>query len=222
MDNIEEISQLGIRFDIPVHVDANVGGFILPFMEQCDYPSPAFDFRLSGVMSISVDLHKHAYCPLGSSAILYRDSELLHHQCYSNINWSGGIFVSPTLSSSRSGLPIALTWATLLHHGREGFVEKTQKILDTSKRLEAKLRDEEICSNIEVMGKPLGPIISFISTNEKLPIHALGDELNEFGWNLGFLQNPNALRLNISLCQTKENVINEFLDDLNKCCQKNY
>lgn len=73
MDNIEEIAQvlllplfliltnifqLGLRFDVPVHVDAIIGGFILPFLEQCDYPAPGFDFRISGVSSICVDLHK--------------------------------------------------------------------------------------------------------------------------------------------------------------------
>ena len=31
MDNIEEIAQLGIRFGVPIHVDASFGGFIIPF-----------------------------------------------------------------------------------------------------------------------------------------------------------------------------------------------
>lgn len=83
--------QLGLRFNVPVHVDASVGGFLLPFMEQCDYNAPAFDFRLSGVMSISVDLHKYAYCPVGSSAILYREQNLLQLQCFSDVYWAGGI-----------------------------------------------------------------------------------------------------------------------------------
>ena len=43
---------------MPVHVDATIVGFIIHLMEQCDYPAPMFDFRISGVSSINFDLHK--------------------------------------------------------------------------------------------------------------------------------------------------------------------
>uniref|UniRef100_A0A915D1X6 sphinganine-1-phosphate aldolase n=1 Tax=Ditylenchus dipsaci TaxID=166011 RepID=A0A915D1X6_9BILA len=217
MDSIEEISRLGQRFRVPVHVDATIGGFILPFMEQCDYPAPMFDFRLPGVSSISVDLGTYAYCPPGSSAVLYRDKDLMHYQCYSNVGWSGGIYVSPTLNGNRSGLMTAITWATLLHNGRLGYVEKTQRILDTARQLKAKLQE---ITHLEVLGEPLGPVIVFTSQNPKIPIHMLGDELNDLGWSMSFLQNPNALRLSISLHQSKKDVLDEFVDDINKCCEK--
>lgn len=212
MDNIEEIAQLGIRFGVPVHVDATIGGFILPFMEQCDYPCSAFDFRLAGIQSISLDLHRYAYCPIGSSAVLYRDQDLFFHQCYTNIGWSGGVYASSSISGTRSGLLIALTWATLLYNGRLGFVEKTQRILDSSRVLRKRL--EEL--PLEVLGDPLGPILAINSNNVKLPIHALGNEMNELGWSFSFLQNPNALRLTLSLHQTKGDVLDELIEDLNK------
>ncbi|KAL3080035.1 hypothetical protein niasHT_034593 [Heterodera trifolii] len=217
MDEIEEISQLALRFSVPVHVDASIGGFLLPFMEQCDYPSPAFDFRISGVSSINVDMHKYGFCPVGSSAVLYRDTDLLYSACYTNLHWSGGMYVSPTLDGTRSGLLIALTWATLLSHGRLGFVERTQRILDTSRMLRRRL--EEIPA-LEVVGDPLGPVLAIVSANPKVPIHALGDEMNELGWSFTFLQNPNALRMTISLHQTKGDVIDQLVDALKKCCDK--
>ncbi|KAH7695822.1 Pyridoxal-dependent decarboxylase conserved domain containing protein, partial [Aphelenchoides avenae] len=226
MDNVEGVASLGVRFGIPVHVDATIGGFLLPFMEQCDYPPPTFDFRLSGVASISVDLHKYAYCPVGASAVLYRDEELLHAQCYSNVHWPGGIYMSQTLGGSRPGSLIAYTWATLLYNGKLGYVEKTQKILDAASTVRSRLAELE---HLTVLGAALGsdaergctmPVIAFTSTNPKIHIHALGDELNELGWNLNLLQNPNALRLCISLQQTKSEVIDEFLEDVKKCCEK--
>lgn len=73
----------------------------------------------------------------------------MHYQCYSKVNWSGGIYVSQTLSSSRSGLLIALTWATLLYNGRFGFVEKTQRILDAGRIIRNKLNEIE---HINVLG----------------------------------------------------------------------
>ena len=41
-----------------MHVDACLGGFLLPFMEELGYAIGAFDFRLAGVTSISCDTHK--------------------------------------------------------------------------------------------------------------------------------------------------------------------
>ena len=51
-------SQLGEYYNIPVHVDACLGSFLLPFMEKAGYPLPTFDFRLKGVTSMSADTHK--------------------------------------------------------------------------------------------------------------------------------------------------------------------
>jgi len=199
-----------------VHVDATAGGFILPFMEQCDYPPIAYDFRVSGVTSISLDLHKYAYCPPSSSAVLYRDQEIFYHQCYTNVGWSGGIYASASISGTRSGLIIALTWATLLYNGRLGYVEKTQRILDTSRILRKRL--EEV-SCLEVLGEPLGPIIAITSNNSKIPIHALGNEMNELGYSFAFLQSPNALQINISLHQTKGDAVDEIIEDFKRCIE---
>ena len=58
MDNIEAISALGVRYNIPVHVDACLGGFLICFMKQVGHELPLFDFSLPGVTSISADTHK--------------------------------------------------------------------------------------------------------------------------------------------------------------------
>lgn len=58
MDNIEEISKLGVKYNIPVHVDACLGGFLTCFMPDAGYDVPLSDFRLAGVTSLSADTHK--------------------------------------------------------------------------------------------------------------------------------------------------------------------
>jgi glutamate/tyrosine decarboxylase-like PLP-dependent enzyme len=99
-------------------------------------------------------------------------------------------------------LNIALTWATLLYNGRLGllasselflwltllilgFVEKTQRILDTSRVLIKRLEEVPF---LEIVGTPLGPILAITSTDPRIPIHALGNEMNELGWSFAFLQ----------------------------------
>ncbi|MFC3119150.1 pyridoxal-dependent decarboxylase [Jhaorihella thermophila] len=86
-----------------MHVDACVGGFILPFMEMNGETLPEWDFRVPGVTSISADLHKYGYAAKGASAILYRNLDLLKHQMFVYQDWPGGVFASPALLGTRPG-----------------------------------------------------------------------------------------------------------------------
>jgi len=56
--------------------------FKLPWAEKVGYPVPPFDFRVSGVTSMSCDTHKYGYAPKGTSVVLYHGHHLLHHQYY--------------------------------------------------------------------------------------------------------------------------------------------
>uniref|UniRef100_A0A1I7Y1G3 sphinganine-1-phosphate aldolase n=1 Tax=Steinernema glaseri TaxID=37863 RepID=A0A1I7Y1G3_9BILA len=188
VDPIENIAKLGERYDVPVHVDLCLGGFLLPFMEQCDFNVPPFDFRLSGVTSISVDMHKYGYCPKGSSAVLYRNSDYMHRQFFCNSEWMGGIYATPTLAGSRSGSAIAVTWATLLYHGRHGYVERTQRILDAARMIREGIA---AISSLTLLGDPSVSVIAFTG-NHGLNIHSLADKMLEKGWSLTALQKPAA------------------------------
>lgn len=90
--------QLGASRDIPVHVDACLGSFIVPFMAELGARVPRFDFRVRGVCSISCDTHKYGYAPKGSSTVLYRSNEYLHHQYFSITEWPGGIYATPSIA----------------------------------------------------------------------------------------------------------------------------
>ena len=52
------VFQLGQRYNIPVHVDSCLGGFLVPFMKEAGFPLDPFDFSVPGVTSISADTHK--------------------------------------------------------------------------------------------------------------------------------------------------------------------
>lgn len=58
MDDIEAIAALGIKYDIPVHVDACLGSFVVALARAAGYRTRPFDFELPGVTSISADTHK--------------------------------------------------------------------------------------------------------------------------------------------------------------------
>ncbi|KAL6741206.1 hypothetical protein Aduo_014482 [Ancylostoma duodenale] len=131
VDDIVAIGKLGLAYDIPVHVDACLGGFILPFIEDI-HP---FDFSVPGVCSISADTHKYGLSPKGSSVVLYKNKEYLHNQYFCDADWQGGIYASSTLEGSRSGLNIALCWASLLYQGFDKYKKHSRSVVETTKKI---------------------------------------------------------------------------------------
>ena len=120
IDPIAEIGAIAERKGVPFHVDACVGGFLLPFLERLGLPVPAWDFRVPGVTSISADVHKYGYAAKGASTITYRSIDYLKHQFFVATDFPGGIYVSPSMPGTRPGGPIAAAWAGLQALGDEG------------------------------------------------------------------------------------------------------
>ncbi|XP_015178736.1 PREDICTED: sphingosine-1-phosphate lyase [Polistes dominula] len=209
MDNVEAISELGIKYNIPVHVDACLGGFLICFMSQAGYDLPPFDFRLPGVTSISADTHKYGFAPKGSSVILYRNKKYRHHQYTITTDWPGGIYGSPTINGSRSGGIIASCWATLMYFGYDGYLEATKKIIDTSKYIENKLRQMD---GIFIFGSPITSVIALGSND--FHIYRLSEALGAKGWNLNPLQFPSGIHLCVTHVHTEPGVADQFLNDV--------
>ncbi|CAD5228818.1 unnamed protein product [Bursaphelenchus okinawaensis] len=213
VDPIDEIAQLGEKYDIPVHVDACLGGFLIPFMEENDFMITVFDFRLKGVSSISCDTHKYGYCPKGSSTIIYRSTEYLHHQYFSITDWPGGIYATPTLAGSRAGLNIALTWATLIYFGRDQYSRRAKEILEFARYFSYRV---PLIPGLKLVGSPDVSVVAFRS--DEYNIYAVGDALNAKGWNLNALQMPDAIHFCLTYNQARKEVIDKFLQDLKTIC----
>lgn len=73
IDPIDGLSNISLKYDVGLHVDCCLGGFILPFAKTMDYNVPKFDFSCQGVTSMSADTHKYGYTCKGSSVVLYRN-----------------------------------------------------------------------------------------------------------------------------------------------------
>lgn len=58
MDDIVAIAALGRKYNIPVHVDSCLGGFLTAFMPHAGFEVEPCDFSVPGVTSISADTHK--------------------------------------------------------------------------------------------------------------------------------------------------------------------
>eukprot|EP00095_Tigriopus_kingsejongensis_P003316 maker-scaffold612_size124412-snap-gene-0.23 protein:Tk03316 transcript:maker-scaffold612_size124412-snap-gene-0.23-mRNA-1 annotation:"sphingosine-1-phosphate lyase 1-like isoform x2" len=214
MDPIESIAQIGVDYDIPVHVDACLGGFLIAFMKDVGYDVGNFDFRVPGVTSISADTHKFGYAPKGSSVIMYKKKDYIHYQYYVSADWTGGIFASPTLAGSRSGGLIAATWACMVNHGLDGYRESTKKVVSTLQDIVKEIR---AIKGLRVLGDPRSCIVAF--TSDDFHIFSLADEMKERGWLLSCLQYPTCVHLYVIPMHTQAGVKENFLKDLKEVTQ---
>ncbi|XP_065699579.1 sphingosine-1-phosphate lyase 1 isoform X2 [Patagioenas fasciata] len=210
MDPIDEVAELAVKYKIPFHVDACLGGFLITFMDKAGFPlKRPFDFRVKGVTSISADTHKYGYAPKGSSVVLYSDKKYRSYQFFVAPDWQGGIYASPSVAGSRAGGIIAACWATLMHIGESGYVEATKRIIKTARFLESELRKMD---SIFILGKPEVSVISIGS--ETFDIYRLSNSLAAKGWNLNALQFPPSIHLCITQLHTKPGVAEQFLRDV--------
>ncbi len=214
VDPLPEISALAVAHGLPLHVDACVGGFMLPWVEELGYPVPVWDFRLPGVTSISTDLHKFGYGEKGASIILYRSMDYLRHQFFILTDWCGGIYVSPSLTGTRSAGPIAAAWAAFQTLGREGYLEAAREVMDLSRRFRQGLAE---IPEIRVLGQPHMNIVAFGTREDKPDLFVVGDELERRGWLVDRQQEPPSIHQ--TLMKHNGPVLDQYLEDIRGAVQ---
>lgn len=210
VDPIEELSDLAVRKKIPLHVDACIGGFVLPWIERLGNPLPLWDFRVPGVTSISADIHKYGFAAKGASTITYRDMSYLKHQFFVSTDWPGGIYASPSIPGTRSGGSIAAAWASMVAMGEQGYLAHTEKALQAARALASGL--EEI-AGLEVMGRPDATLVAWrAQKGSGLDTYTIADRLEDRDWNVDRQQNPPCIHCTVTSNHTS--VIGEYLDDV--------
>ncbi|CAH1982781.1 unnamed protein product [Acanthoscelides obtectus] len=209
MDDIQAISELGLKYNIPVHVDSCLGGFLSCFMKDAGYPIPLCDFRLPGVTSISADTHKYGFTPKGSSVILYSHKKYRHFQYTVTTDWPGGVYGSPSVGGSRAGGNIAVCWATMLSFGKAGYVKATRDIIHTTKYIEKGLRR---IKGIFIFGQPVTSVIAIGSYD--FDIYRLSTALKQKGWNLNNLQFPSGIHICVTHMHVAAGVADRFIEDV--------
>ncbi len=216
VDPIRELGQLALEHGLLLHVDACIGGFLLPYVRKLGRDVPDFDFSVPGVTSISMDLHKYAFCAKGASILLMRDKALREHQFFACAEWPGYGVVNSTIQSTKSGGPVAAAWATLHHIGEEGYLELARRTMDATDRL---LAGVESVPGLKVMGKPVASIVAFTTdddASEPVDVFHLADEMKLRNWLVGPQLEYGASKPNIHLTigPTHDAIVEEFVRDL--------
>lgn len=209
IDPIEDLSKVAEQYDIPLHVDACLGGFLLPFIEKNGGSIPPFDFRLPGVTSISADVHKYGFAAKGASTVIYRNMKYMQHQFFIDEDWPGGVFASPALLGTRPGGSFAAAWGAIHALGIEGYRENAMQIMRVSEELQNGINGIE---GLKVLGKPDMSVFAFNCTEDDLNIFAIGDQMEDRGWHVDRVQRPEGLHVMVTPGHSK--IVAEYLSDL--------
>jgi glutamate/tyrosine decarboxylase-like PLP-dependent enzyme len=219
VDPIPAIAELAASVDANCHVDACMGGFVLPFAEMIGREVPPWDFRVEGVSSISADIHKLGYAPKGVSVILHRTKELRRYQTFVFDDWLGGFYASPNLQGTRSGLPMAAAWAVMQHLGIEGYCELTRTTLANADRMRQGIA---AIDGVRVLGDGRYHLIAMTGDPEAaqgpVDAFALGDALLARGWFHDRQGPPESLHSTVS--NSNAGVIEQYLKDLAECVEE--
>lgn len=207
VDPIEEIAPLAAERGISCHVDACVGGFFLPFVEQLGDPVPVWDFRVPGVTSISADLHKHGFTAKGASVILQRNEALKQYHTFDFDDWPSGRYHTATLGGTRPGGAVAAAWAVMNYLGQDGY----RRVVDGTMQVTRRYIDgiSEI-PGLEVWGVPVSNKFGFGS--RALDIGAVADGMEARGWTIGRQKTPPGINMHVSLLH--QPVADAWLRDL--------
>ena len=209
IDPVAAMGEIAQAKNIPLHVDACVGGFILPFMEMNGEELPPWDYRVPGVTSISADIHKYGYAAKGASTITYRNLDYLRYQMFVYQDWPGGVFASSALLGTRPGGGYAAAWGALQYFGKEGYRKLAADTLEAVNRLKVGV---EAIDGLAVMGKPQGPLFSYRSLDPDLNIYAVADQMDARGWQVNRNQSPPGIHAMVTAQHLA--VVDAYLSDL--------
>jgi len=183
IDPIEDINDLLVDvknergWDIPIHVDAAIGGFILPFSK----PELAWDFRLPQVKSINVSAHKYGLVYPGLGWLIFRDMSDLPEELMFYVSYLGDEMASYTLNFSRGSGMLLAQYYNLLRLGWQGYAMAANAVLENARYLTKRLHDTgyfDVLNAAEIL-----PVITLrLGEPVDFSVYDLSAKLRERGW----------------------------------------
>jgi glutamate/tyrosine decarboxylase-like PLP-dependent enzyme len=174
VDPVPQIAAAAAARGVRCHVDACVGGWVLPFLDD----APPWTFAVEGVTSISVDLHKYAYTPKGISLLLHREPALRRPQYFASADWPGYTMLNSTVQSTKSGGPLAAAWAVVHHIGDDGY----RRLVGQAR--EATLALADAVTAIPALSVVVAPDATLltVATDSTCDVFTIADEMLARGW----------------------------------------
>ncbi|MGV8876516.1 MAG: pyridoxal phosphate-dependent decarboxylase family protein [Rhodoglobus sp.] len=215
MDPVVEVAAAAAEQGISCHVDACIGGWVLPFWEGVE----PWNFTVTGVTSMSADLHKFGYAPKGVSVLLQRGRDRQRAQHFATTRWPGYPVVNPTILGSKSAGPLAAAWAIIQALGVDGFAQLAHSCARSTRAVRTVIDRIE---GLRIVGDPVGPLLA-VASDETVPAdrrvdpHHWADQVREHGFLLqlqpSLVQSDGtvlAATTHLTITPVTEKVINEL------------
>lgn len=128
VDPYKAVSEIAIKYNIWVHVDAAYGGLLIPFiwwkrgLDKLKF--------YDGIHSVSLDFHKNGFVPPPAGIILFRESRL-EKTAYFNVPYMPSKYQKGLLGTRPGGVAAAI-WTVLKVLGYNGFKEIAEKIIEVA------------------------------------------------------------------------------------------
>ena len=200
--------------DVPVHVDAASGGFVVPFL----HPDLVWDFRLPRVASINVSGHKYGLTYPGIGFVVWRNSDGLPEELVFRVNYLGGDMPTFTLNFSRPGNQVVGQYYNFLRLGRAGYTKVMETLSGTARWLADELRASK---HFEVLSDGSAiPVLAFrLSGDFGYTEFDLSAALRSYGWQVPAYTMPdNATNVSVLRVVVREglsaNLARSLRDDM--------
>lgn len=198
VDPVPEIGEIARRHRLPLHIDAAYGGLLLPFLD----PRKPFDFRVSGVTSVSIDPHKFGMAPIQAGVLLLRDAGdlrlLATHVDYLPTK------TQVTLVGTRGGGPAAASWAVWRTLGVAGYRRVARRCVEVTRLLAEGLEEAGTEPRVE---PELTIVVAAVPKLKRVVAR-----LRKRGWSVSTISRPPSLRL-VAMPHVTEGVARAFLRD---------
>ena len=204
IDDVAGVAAIAAAHDINCHVDACMGGVILPYL---DGVAP-WNFDVDGVTSISVDLHKYGYTAKGAGVLVHRTKRLRSYQTFVTDNWLGGLYGSSGILGTKSGGSIAAAWAVLQYLGDDGY----RRLAGIARRTCLRLAEAVAqIPSLRLLAAPDTTLVAFTADDSP----AVAARLRERGWLVDQQGPPPSLHCMVNAVH--EATIEAFIADLREC-----
>ncbi|HEX8508782.1 MAG TPA: aminotransferase class V-fold PLP-dependent enzyme, partial [Propionibacteriaceae bacterium] len=212
IDPVVEIAAAADARGVRCHVDACLGGWLLPYLRSDEPWLPGYSFAVPGVTSMSVDLHKYAYAPKNLSILLHRTAALRAPQFFASAVGPAYPTVSATFQGTRSGGPLAAAWAVTRFLGDHGYAQLAASV---RQGVEAVLDGVRSIAALRVLAPPDAGVVA-LATDGSCDVFTICDELSGRGWRaqpqLSWGPFPPTLHLVLSAATVAR--VPEFVDAL--------
>jgi len=212
-DPLKAMAKLALKYDVGLHMDACMGGFLVPFAKEhgIKLPEENYDFSVKGVTSISTDPHKYGLTAKGIGVLLFGDAEIQKSLYFCKTDGPGQYYQSATVQDTRSAAIIAACWATMMYYGYEGYSKLAKEVFDGSIAFVNKLRK---IPGIEVIGNPVLGNIAIISRDKRVDIYNLGNYICEQGWKTACT--PKYPCLHLTVHKNNMEYLDQFVESIRK------